>query len=399
MCVVNFLAFLLLVSLSLVLGQQQCTRHYDLQPNREININSANYPLALPSGSNCRFRLKAPRNHVIHLNCRFEVFPDTCGSEFLFISRDGDLQFRDVERYCRMGQITRISNYQTMAFAYYSSSPATQQRSRLSCQAVARPAPCDCGWSLPDRIANGLEAAKHEFPSMVGLRDLTSNLPIFCGGSIVSERFIVTAAHCTARQPVASRLLALVGEHDLSRATESIYAAQHRIQSIFNHPGYRETANGVNINDIALLYTVTPMEWSRGVAPICLPVRQADSNFNYQNVDIMGWGTLGFAASKSNTLQKATLLTMDNAVCRTQFNSSISPSQLCTYDSRGRGQDSCQYDSGGPVILRQRERMFQLGVISFGRVCGQPFGIGVNTRITAHLNWMWRYVGGAVCVR
>lgn len=73
MCGVNFPAFLLLLSVSLALSQQQCTRHYDLQSNRVINISSANYPLALPSGSNCRFRLKAPRNHVIHLNCRFEV--------------------------------------------------------------------------------------------------------------------------------------------------------------------------------------------------------------------------------------------------------------------------------------------------------------------------------------
>ncbi|KAH8277566.1 hypothetical protein KR018_001050 [Drosophila ironensis] len=390
--------FILICVITVASCQQQCTRIFDLHPNRVINITSANYPAALPSGSNCRFGLRAPSNHVIHLTCRFEVSPDTCGSEFLFISRDGDLQFRDAERYCRMGQIARISNFQAMAIAYFSNSAFSQQRARLSCQAVARPAPCDCGWSYPDRIANGVEAAKHEFPSMVGLRDLASRLPIFCGGAIVSDRFIVTAAHCTARQPVASRLLAMVGEHDLSTGKESIYASQYRIQSIINHPGYSETSSG-NINDIALLQTVNRIEWNRGVGPICLPIRQSDNAFDYQNVDILGWGTLGFAASKSNTLQKASLLTMNNAVCRAQYNSSIAPTQICTYDSLGRGRDSCQYDSGGPVILRQRERMFQLGVISFGRACGQPYGIGVNTRITSYLNWMWRYVGGAVCVR
>ncbi|XP_017061292.1 venom serine protease [Drosophila ficusphila] len=398
MCPQKFSGFLVTLIFSLVSAQQPCTRFYELPPNQPRNITSLNYPGAIPSGTNCRFRLRAPRNHAIHLSCRFELSPDTCGTEYLFISRDGDLQFRDAERHCRMGQLNRISNFETMAFAYYSSSPLTQQRSRLSCQAVARPRPCECGWSYPNRIANGVEAGKHEFPSMVGIRDLASNLPIFCGGTIVSDRFILTAAHCTARQPVARLLLALVGEHDLSTGSESIYATEHRIQSIINHPGYRETASG-NINDIALLQTVTSMEWNRGVAPICLPIREAESPFNYLNVDIAGWGTLGFAASKSNTLQKATLLTMENNACRERLNSSLSASQMCTYDSRGRGQDSCQYDSGGPVILRQRGRMFLLGVISFGRSCGQPFGVGVNTRVTSHLNWMWRYVGGAVCVR
>lgn len=53
-----------------------------------------------------------------------------------------------------------------------------------------------------------------------------------------------------------------------------MYAAQYRIQSIINHPGYAETNSG-NINDIALLQTATRIEWSRGVAPICLPIRQS----------------------------------------------------------------------------------------------------------------------------
>lgn len=228
---------LLLLPLVLTLADaQSCNWQYNLQTNQPINITSANFPRALPAGSNCRYLLKAPPNHVIHVNCRFEVvrngreilagisahsdsfwfqYPDICQSKILFISRDGDFQFREAERFCRMGQVSRTSNYQSLALAYQSTSAATQQRARLSCQAVAQRVPCDCGWSQPTRITNGVEATKHEFPSTVGLRDISSNQPIFCGGSIVSDRFIVTAAHCMAQRS-PSRILALAGDHDLT---------------------------------------------------------------------------------------------------------------------------------------------------------------------------------------
>ncbi|EDW60823.2 uncharacterized protein Dvir_GJ20650 [Drosophila virilis] len=389
------LLLLLLPLLLSMVNAQQCNWQYNLQTNQAINITSSNFPRALPAGSSCRYLIKAPPNHVIHLTCRFEVYPDICQAKFLFISRDGDMEFRDADRYCRMGQVSRTSNYQSIALGYQSISASTQQRARLSCQAVARRVPCDCGWSQPMRITNGVEATKHEFPSMVGLREIGSNLPIFCGGSIVSDRFIVTAAHCTV-QRLATRLLALVGDHDLSSGNESMFAVQYAIQAIINHPAYNSIGDS---NDIALLQTLAPIEFSRGVAPICLPFGQTQLAETYEIVDIAGWGTLGFGFAKSNTLQKAQLMTIVNAECSVRYNGTIAPNQVCTYDHMGLGQDSCQFDSGGPVIQRQRSRMFLLGIISYGRACGQSFGIGVNTRVSAHLNWLWRYLGGSVCAR
>ncbi|XP_034106687.1 venom serine protease [Drosophila albomicans] len=375
---------------------QQCNWQYSLQPGQTINITSSNYPRPFPAGSSCRYQLHAPASHVIHLSCVFEVYPDMCQTNFLYISRDGDLQFRDGERFCRTGRVTLASHFQTMAIGYHSTNFASQQQARLSCQAIAVRVPCDCGWSLTTRITNGKEAIKHEFPSMVGLRDISSNLPIFCGGSIISDRFIVTAAHCTDRQPVASRIMAIVGVHDLSLTGESMFASQYAIQSIIRHPNYSSTRN---TNDIALLQTVRRFVWSRGVAPICLPFRHIQGGEAYDVVDIAGWGTLGFGSAKSNTLQKANVMTIVNSDCSIRYNISIDANQVCTYDHTGQGQDSCQYDSGGPVILRQRNRMFLLGVISYGRSCGQRYGIGVNTRISSHLKWIGDYVGNSMCMR
>ena len=114
-------------------------------------------------------------------------------------------------------------------------------------------------------------------------------------------------------------------------------------------------------------------------------------------MDVAGWGTLSFAGAKSNTLQKVELMVLENRICQQQYNDTIIASHICTYDFRGLGQDSCQFDSGGPVINR-RGRLTLVGIISYGRSCGQPYGIGINTRITSHLGWLWRYIQNDVCV-
>lgn len=115
-------------------------------------------------------------------------------------------------------------------------------------------------------------------------------------------------------------------------------------------------------------------------------------------MDVAGWGTLTFAGAKSNTLQKIQLMVLENHTCAREFNSTIIPAHICSYDYQGLAQDSCQYDSGGPVIQRQGQTLTLVGIISFGRSCGQRYGIGVNTRITTHLGWIWSYTQNDVCV-
>ncbi|KAM7343856.1 venom serine protease-like [Cochliomyia hominivorax] len=387
-----------LFNTEVIWAQQQCvSMDYHLTSDRDIiNITSPYYPNAYQPGSSCRHRITAPMDHVVILTCFFEVFPNSCDTENFFISLDGDLQFRDAERICRNTQITRISYFRPIALAYTSSRPNTPLRGRFICQARARRQPCNCGWSLGQRIANGQEARHNEFPSTVALRDITSPQRLFCGGNIISHRHILTAAHCTRLHTDPSLIVAYAGDHNLLLENETPYAMQYRIQSILNHPDYASTATSI-INDIAILITRIPIEWSRGVGPICLPWRQITQTFDYSTVDVAGWGTLSFAGSKSNTLQKIQLMIITNPSCQSQYNDLL-PSQMCTSDYRGLAQDSCQYDSGGPVMLRQQQRLYLLGIISYGRSCGQRYGIGVNTRITSHLGWIWRYTKNDVCV-
>lgn len=115
-------------------------------------------------------------------------------------------------------------------------------------------------------------------------------------------------------------------------------------------------------------------------------------------MDVVGWGTESFAGPTTNALMKANLMVIQNSVCQEQYDVPIYSSQICTTDYSGQGRDACQFDSGGPVVLRN-SRMFLVGCISFGQACGQPYGTGVNTRITYFLNWIRQVTAYSTCVK
>lgn len=93
-------------------------------------------------------------------------------------------------------------------------------------------------------------------------------------------------------------------------------------------------------------------------------------------------------------------MVVNNPDCQTEYNgvANIYSGQMCTYDYSGTSRDSCQYDSGGPVILR-KSKQFLLGVISFGKSCAETsYPMGVNTRITSYISWIRQKIGNSNCV-
>ncbi|XP_037946797.1 venom serine protease-like [Teleopsis dalmanni] len=371
-----------------------CDHQYNINAGKSV-LQSPYYDSYYPAGTSCRYKFIAPLDYEIQVNCTIDTDKNgnQCSTEFFYLARDGDVQLRGSEQFCGQGTFVRKSVFRSVTMAYVSYG----SWGRFSCDLYAKPQACDCGWSVNTRIVNGQETSVNEFPGMVALKDLDTNLPLFCGGSIVAHYYILTAAHCTRQQPSASRIQALVGDHDLSSSTESRYAETYAIASIIEHPGY--TSDPVS-NDIALLRTVQPIEWSRGVGPICLPPpANAYDTFDYDYVDVAGWGTISFGGAISNKLQKVNLMILDQNTCQQAYQGvSISTSQMCTYDYTGSSRDSCQFDSGGPVIKRGA-RMFLLGCISFGNICGQGgYATGINTRITSYLAWINANIQYTSCI-
>lgn len=127
-----------------------------------------------------------------------------------------------------------------------------------------------------DRIIGGNEARRGQFPYQVSLR---RNRLHSCGGAIIAERFVLTAAHCTQTTP--ANVQVSVGAH--SRFDNHTL---HAVSRIVNHPRYNSSTIE---NDISLVQTTQRIVYGRFVRPIGLPTRNLLDE-NGIRLTISGWG-------------------------------------------------------------------------------------------------------------
>ncbi|XP_045472103.1 venom serine protease 34-like [Harmonia axyridis] len=241
-------------------------------------------------------------------------------------------------------------------------------------------AECDCGWKQGMRIVGGQETGVNEYPFMSALVK-TQPVSLFCGASIISERFALTAAHCVVDKKVENIVL-LVGEHNVSSGTDTPYAKVYSLDKFIINPDYNVKTQK---NDIALVKTKSDIEFSVYVGPVCLPFKYSEFDFESASVKALGWGLNSTHGTKSDVLKEVTLMILGNDYC-SKFFGTLDEHQMCAY---GDHKDSCHVDSGGPLIWwdNSTRRLQLLGVISAGRGCA-GFLPSMNMRVTSFLSWI-----------
>ncbi|XP_058836090.1 venom serine protease-like [Topomyia yanbarensis] len=362
-----------------------CDQQFQLTSNADVQLISTLYPGKYPSGSSCRYMLVAPPGYVIDASCTINIdVPQgtACSTELFYISKEGFSALEGSEFSCGAGVLNRQSLFNKMMIAYTSSSNSAGS---FSCRIKVQSQDCDCGWSRWQRIVGGTESGVNEYTSMVGLLDKVT-VNVFCSGVIISYRYIISAAHCVENTPSVDRIQALVGDQDYRTGLDTPYSQLYDFESIVVHENYVQSTRD---NDISLLRTTKDMEWSRGVGPICLPFNYWYYDFKSLQVDVAGWGTTSFGGPQSTTLLRTTLNVIANENCNVQY---VNSNKICTFAS---GKDTCQFDSGGPLYLRGAQRMYTIGIISYGGACAGSTP-SVNTRITAYLNWIQSKTSDAV---
>uniref|UniRef100_A0A672ZWJ1 Hepsin n=1 Tax=Sphaeramia orbicularis TaxID=375764 RepID=A0A672ZWJ1_9TELE len=249
----------------------------------------------------------------------------------------------------------------------------------------------DCGRRsfAADRIVGGVDARQGSWPWQVSLQYDGVHQ---CGGSIISNRWIVSAAHCfPERYRFVNRWRVLLG----SIYNKPVNANVAEVKTIVYHSSYLPFVDANiddNSRDIAVLALTQPLTFNEYVQPVCLPAygqRLVDGQMG----TVTGWGNVGYYGHLADVLQEANVPIISDAVCNAPdyYDNQITTSMFCAGYEKG-GTDACQGDSGGPFVaedcLSKTIRYRLLGVVSWGTGCAMPKKPGVYTRVSRFLPWI-----------
>ena len=144
----------------------------------------------------------------------------------------------------------------------------------------------------------------------VGLVSSTGSRP-WCGGSLLSTRHVLTAAHCTAGAS-PSDIRVLVGEHDTTDSVADI----RPISAITDHPNYDASNNYAN--DVSILTLASPISFSSVVAPVCLP-SSVSPQYTGQLATVTGWGTTSSGGYLPARLMEVDVTVVSNTQCNNAY--------------------------------------------------------------------------------
>merc|ERR1712142_1328816 len=242
---------------------------------------------------------------------------------------------------------------------------------------------CECGITKNQRIVNGEEADLGSWPWMVTLE--TRGGSYYCGGSIISSRFVLTAAHCI--QYKGEKVFVVIGDHDKLDGGEAV---TKRLKGrAIPHKNYDPNNMDNDVAVIRLNKEIKFSEFNGNVAPVCL-ARKNDGDYADTDVTATGWGTIYSEGPQATVLMEVNLRTITNTQCGEDYGydkTMIIPSMLCTVMP---GKDACQGDSGGPLVTfsTTRGRYVQVGVTSWGLGCAEKDYPGVFARVTRLERWV-----------
>nr|XP_005300909.3 granzyme A [Chrysemys picta bellii] len=231
-------------------------------------------------------------------------------------------------------------------------------------------------------IIGGYAVTPHSRPYMALIKGKD-----YCGGALIKENWVLTAAHCR----IDRRSTVVLGAHSLSKKEK-----EKQIFKIARPISFPCFNNQTKENDIMLLQLQQRAKINKAVKTIKLPNTDTDPKPGTK-CQVAGWGIIKNGDRKpSDILREVNITIIDRKTCNDQnhynYQPMITMNMVCAGDKKG-GKDSCFGDSGGPLICNGELK----GITSFGmpNKCGVVQGPGVYARLTKiHLLWIKKTIGG-----
>ena len=211
-----------------------------------------------------------------------------------------------------------------------------------------------------------------------------------CGGTILNENTILSAAHCFYPLETAEYIQAGI------TVVRSSKGQKIDVEGVIFHPDYDESRGFAEYdNDIAILKLKEPLTFNDDVLPARLPDATLNPEFKEEFAYISGWGTTSRGGPSSQDLKFVTVPILEINKC-VNLNSLYTPSEIttnmiCAGDLIDGGEDSCQGDSGGPMIIQYSDSddtAIIYGVVSWGNGCAKQNGPGMYARVSNYNSWI-----------